>query len=307
MNTFKRIVSLALIVVSASTAEAANRRPVVNAGANQQVNLGTAAQLAGRATDDGLPRGQRLRIQWHKVSGPGTVGFSNSRSAATTATFSRSGNYVLSLRANDGQLVGEDTVRVRVVTPPAQPDRPQVNEPPTVDAGLDQQLSFLGSGMQINLGGSVLDLDGPRPLTLNWRQVEGPAQATLEQPTRLGPRVTFSQAGRYRFVLEAFDGVNRVSDDVMVQVDPPSGNASAYLRRVDVSPASGYTQVRLYNDHPSRQIDFRIRYLFQFSGFLQPDEGTFNFTVMPGNYTIIPPGYLDGGFVTFIEVNAAFH
>jgi hypothetical protein len=42
-----------------------------------------------------------LSVIWSTVSGPGSVAFSNSNSAATVATFHRLGNYVLRLTASN--------------------------------------------------------------------------------------------------------------------------------------------------------------------------------------------------------------
>ncbi len=55
-----------------------NQPPVVNAGPDQTVNLPAAANLAGAATDDGLPNPPAaFTTTWSVVSGPGTVTFAN--------------------------------------------------------------------------------------------------------------------------------------------------------------------------------------------------------------------------------------
>src|SRR5205085_5158411 len=65
-----------------------NQTPVVNAGPDQTVPVRSAA-LSGSATDDGLPNPPgKLTYTWTKVSGPGTVTFSNAKGANTTITFS---------------------------------------------------------------------------------------------------------------------------------------------------------------------------------------------------------------------------
>ena len=48
------------------------------------------------------------------MSGPGTVTFAQPAAVSTTATFSAAGTYVLMLTANDGALVGSDTLVVTV-------------------------------------------------------------------------------------------------------------------------------------------------------------------------------------------------
>ena len=75
-----------------------NLPPVVNAGSNQTITLPATASLAGTASD---PDGTIVAVLWSKVSGSGTVTFSNGNALATTATFSTAGTYGLSLTAID--------------------------------------------------------------------------------------------------------------------------------------------------------------------------------------------------------------
>ena len=97
------------------TVQQANQAPVVNAGPDVTILVTGSANLQGTVSDDGLPGGP-LTIQWSKVSGPGTVSFAASSQAATTATFSAAGSYVLQLSAFDGQLTSTDTCAVTVQT-----------------------------------------------------------------------------------------------------------------------------------------------------------------------------------------------
>jgi hypothetical protein len=94
----------------------ANQAPRVNAGADQTIILPAAAQLSGSVSDDGLPNPPgTLTIAWTKVKGRGTATFANPSSPTTTAIFSRTGTYVLRLRASDSALSATDTVTIRVV------------------------------------------------------------------------------------------------------------------------------------------------------------------------------------------------
>src|SRR6266516_5121978 len=69
--------------------------------------------LPGTAIDDGFPNPPAmLTSTWSKVSGPGTVTFSDPSSADTSALFSISGTYVLQLSANYGEKTSSDTVTV---------------------------------------------------------------------------------------------------------------------------------------------------------------------------------------------------
>jgi|GEM_PF-1479346 len=56
-----------------------------------------------------------LGVQWTKVSGPGTVTFTNPTATSTGATFSAAGEYVVRLTADDGVLQSTRDITVRVL------------------------------------------------------------------------------------------------------------------------------------------------------------------------------------------------
>lgn len=95
-----------------------NQAPQVNAGLDQTIVMPVSASLSGTVSDDGLPSGS-LSSSWSKVSGPGTVTFTDASSAITSATFSTDGGYVLRLTADDGSLSANDDVAITVVAQPA--------------------------------------------------------------------------------------------------------------------------------------------------------------------------------------------
>src|SRR5207249_4340122 len=100
--------------------------------------LPATAKLNGTASDDGLPQGSTLKVSWSKVSGPGTVTFSNASALATTASFSAAGSYVLKLTASDSQLSNSDDVTITVNTSPGPPLPP---DPVTVAPPLDRSVA----------------------------------------------------------------------------------------------------------------------------------------------------------------------
>jgi len=110
----------------------ANQAPVVSAyqiaTTNYRANLKNAypsyqavvwpansVNLLGSVSDDGLPTGSSVSVSWSKVSGPGSVTFSNSTSVGTAATFGSVGTYVLQLTATDGTLSDSGQVVVAVL------------------------------------------------------------------------------------------------------------------------------------------------------------------------------------------------
>jgi hypothetical protein len=63
-------------------------------------------------------RAASLSLQWTKVSGPGSVTFTNATSASTGAAFGAPGDYVLRLTANDGVDQSLRDIAVRVLSTP---------------------------------------------------------------------------------------------------------------------------------------------------------------------------------------------
>jgi hypothetical protein len=83
----------------------------VDAGSDLAITVPSPASLAGTATDDGkpVPPGE-IATLWSKVSGPGTVTFTDATRLETSAIFSEIGGYVLRLTADDGEVKTFDDV-----------------------------------------------------------------------------------------------------------------------------------------------------------------------------------------------------
>jgi hypothetical protein len=91
-----------------------NRAPVVEAGDDQFLDLPTETlHLRGTTEDDGIPENE-LSYTWTKVSGPGSVTFSDADALATHATITDAGDYVLRLTVSDGLADGSDDLSVKV-------------------------------------------------------------------------------------------------------------------------------------------------------------------------------------------------
>ena len=81
-----------------------NKAAVVDAGEQVVVNLSGASvnvNLSGTVTDDGVTSG--VDMLWRVARGPASVSFGNPSALETTATFTRAGEYVLHLVADDGE------------------------------------------------------------------------------------------------------------------------------------------------------------------------------------------------------------
>jgi len=92
----------------------ANVAPVVGAGSDQTIAQPASATINGTITDDGLPIGGAVTASWSKMSGPGTVVFSPSNAAVTSASFSAPGVYMLRLTGSDSHLSAFDDVQITV-------------------------------------------------------------------------------------------------------------------------------------------------------------------------------------------------
>jgi len=90
------------------------RGPIIDAGPDLSSKAGKPLHIEGHATDTEGPA--PLAFKWTVLSGAAGVAFSDTSSAATDATFSEVGIYVLQLEANNGQTSVSDAVTVRVST-----------------------------------------------------------------------------------------------------------------------------------------------------------------------------------------------
>lgn len=192
--------------------DAINHPPAVNAGPDRTITVRDTATLQGTATDDGKPAGSTLAISWSVVSGPGKVTFENPQQAATTATFSLPGTYVLRLTASDSDLIIDDDVVV-TVNPSAG------NQPPTVSAGASQTIQIENTA---TLNGTATDdgLPAGSTLSITWSVVSGPGQVIFGNSHQAQTTATFSAPGTYLLRLTAFDTEITRFADVTITVKP---------------------------------------------------------------------------------------
>ena len=200
-----------------------NMAPVVFPGPDQTLALpANTLTLAGTVTDDGLPAGVPLSIQWSTISGPAPVTFSAPTSATTIATFTTAGNYVLQLSASDSLLSSSRTMNVTVFAAPQ-------NQPPTVSAGPNQitTIQSLTSPAQVFLNASIKDDGLPvgKPVTSTWTQISGPAAAAIISPTSAQTFVNFTVPGIYVLRITASDTQLTSSSDLQITVNPPINRA----------------------------------------------------------------------------------
>ena len=205
-----------------------NEAPQVDAGVDQNINVGALASLDATVTDDGFPKDGALTTLWTQQSGTGTVTFGNASSVDTTASFSTSGVYVLELKADDGGLSATDTVTINV------------NSAPLVDAGADRIIDF---GKTLSLDGTVTD-DGlpipPGKVTTIWTQLSGTGTVSFGNANAVDTTATFTASGDYVLELRADDGGLAAADTVTVTV-----NAVTYTLTLDAAGVQGDASVTI--------------------------------------------------------------
>jgi|GEM_PF-2163666 len=153
---------------------------------------------------------------WTKVSGPGTVTFTD---WPTFVWFSTYGEYVLKLEYSDGEYTVADTVTITIE--PAQGD----NECPEVDAGPASMTATVN--VPLALQGSASDPDdGPQALTIEWSKTSGPGTVTFQDKGNPTTTATFGMVGTYVLRLWCNDGACDDSDTVSVEVTAGGGSGT---------------------------------------------------------------------------------
>ena len=217
------------ITITVNPAAPQNQAPITDAGQNQSITLpNNSVNLLGQVTDDGLPNPpSQTTVLWTKKDGNGTVTFSSPNSLATTATFSNSGTYTLTLTASDSELQSSDDV-VITVNPEAQN-----NVAPTVNAGQDQSVTLPNT---VTLTATATDDGLPNPpgqLTYSWSKTTGPGEVSFSNQTALTTQISFSQAGTFTIRFSASDGELVATDEVIISVSPAVANQAPVVNAGD--------------------------------------------------------------------------
>jgi RHS repeat-associated protein len=205
------------VAVTVNTGSTTNAAPAIsNLAATASVSLSiNALVLNPTITDDGLPNPPATTsASWSKISGPGTVTFSNAALAGTTASFSASGTYVLRLTASDSVLSTTSDVTVTVLSAGT------INQAPIVTAGANQSIVLPATA---SLAGSATDDGLPNPpgaLIYSWSTDSGPsgAVAIFSNPGAPASTATFTAPGVYVLRLTASDGALGGSSTLQVTV-----------------------------------------------------------------------------------------
>lgn len=214
----------------------ANILPTVNAGDDITVDSGSPDPVvitgSGNDTD-----GSVASYSWSQVgastltlidANTRTVRFDVPSVTVTTVLTLR-----LTVTDNEG-ATGFDEVRVTV-------NAPVQNNPPTVNAGVDQTANV---GDSVTLSGTASDPDGDA-LTYQWRQIDGPAitlaNAGTLQASFVAPQINVASAITIQLDVTDSNGATD-SDQVIITVEPlnaaPVANAGPDLTAAAGDPVS---------------------------------------------------------------------
>jgi hypothetical protein len=186
-----------------------NNPPTANAGADRNVNAGSAVTLNGSGSD---PDGDALSYIWTQTAGPNVVLTGANTAQASFTAPNAAATLSFHLTVSDGQASATDDVTITVL--PLSP----TNRPPTANAGSDINTS---TGSAVTLNGSGSDPDGDE-LSFSWRQLGG-TLVLLNNATTATPNFTApSVADTLEFELTVSDGELSATDQVRVIVNLPN-------------------------------------------------------------------------------------
>jgi hypothetical protein len=145
---------------------------------------------------------------------------------------------------------------------------PPGNQPPVVDAGLDETIYLPDN--EVNLDGTVTD-DGlpasPGFVTTTWSMVSGPGTVTFGDASLVDTTATFSDPGEYVLRLTADDGASQAFDDVTITVEScallfvvkdPFSLTSQEADRKALIESWGYTVTLIDDDDTQTNFDLAV-------------------------------------------------
>ena len=200
-----------------------NQAPVVSITASPAtITLpANVVTLNGKVTDDGLPVGSSISVQWSQLSGPQPATFSTPTTAVTQVGLPAAGVYIFQLAASDTQLTG--TAQVTITVNAAGSGGSQ---PPTVAILANYTTLTLPLNTAILTGVVNGGASPSGPFTTQWSQVSGPAAASFALNSATSLTAAFPMSGLYGIQFTANVGQLSSTASINITVQNPGGNQS---------------------------------------------------------------------------------
>ena len=210
-----------------------NSPPVADAGANQNITLGTGVSLDGTGSTDA--DGDPLTYQWLFANLPTNSQLTDSdiaTSTSSTASFTPdvAGPYTMRLRVHDGIYPANDYVGLIVTGP---------NTAPTASAGGDLNVA---TGTLVTLDGSASSDPEGDSLNFSWTLIAPTSSnATLSNSNAEKPSFIADITGSYVAYLVVDDGSFTDSDVAAVNASVSTNNSPIADAGINQSEPSGST------------------------------------------------------------------
>ena len=268
------------------TVAAANRAPVVDAGADQSVTVGAQSTVTATATD---PDGDPLTYAWTVESRPegSTAALSATDTPSVSLTPDIAGAYVLRVTVSDGRG-GEDSDEVTITATAAG-----MNRAPVASAGFDLNGT---ETIAVSLDGTAsFDPDGDE-LTYTWSVVSRPdgSTASIIAADAVTAFFTPDLEGVYVVELEVSDGEFTSTDTATINVEPfnhPPTGTLTIVGDAQVLAGASVTASAAFTDADGEPLDFSWTLVAPDGSaaelVLSGDETQATFTAdVPGEYQV---------------------
>jgi len=224
------------VTVNQAATTTANKPPVANAGADQNITLpNNNAKLTGSGSDSD---GQVVSFLWTKISGPAQGDLKNYSSASTPLKGIVQGTYQFELTVTDNKgATAKDTVKIFVNT---SKSNTIINIPPVANAGFDQNITLPADSVQ--LSGNGTDEDGT-VVSYEWTNISG-LGSTIVDKSSAATKVTGLAPGTYRFELIVTDDKGATGKDT-VNVTVKAAHATNSVNKAPVANAGADKSITL--------------------------------------------------------------
>jgi hypothetical protein len=198
------------------TITATNTAPVARVSADQTVPRRTQISLSGANSADA--NGDPVTMSWTLQSAPpgSTAALANASGVAPSFTPDLSGNYVVSLVVNDGEVNSAPAIVTVTAT----------NSAPVANPGASRQTDVATT---VTITGSGTDTNGD-PLTYRWTLTAAPSGSTaqLTNPDQATVSITPDVPGNYTLSLVASDGELHSTPSAMTVTANPRINPLSF-------------------------------------------------------------------------------